>query len=176
MKRRARLSIGSVWGYDFRDNYQGSPMITICGRASSINVQKAVWTAAELGLEVDRVDADGTIGSIDTPDYRKRNPFALVPTLVEDGFVLGQSLAIVRYLARKYGPGTLLPEDPDAAARAGAWMEWGNAAMRHKMIASWPGPPDRLRRPEDKPRPGHPRVPPVARRGSPGQIRSIRTN
>ena len=31
--------------------------------------------------------------------------------------------------------------------------------MRHKMIASWPGPPDRLRRPEDKPRPGHPRVP-----------------
>ena len=26
--------------------------------------------------------------------------------------------------------------------------------MRHKMIASWPGPSDRLRRPEDKPRPG----------------------
>ena len=25
--------------------------------------------------------------------------------------------------------------------------------MRHKMIAPWPGPPDRLRRPEDKPRP-----------------------
>ncbi len=31
--------------------------------------------------------------------------------------------------------------------------------MRHKMSASWSGPPDRLRRPEDKPRPGHPRVP-----------------
>ncbi len=102
-------------------------MITIYGRSSSINVQKAVWTAAELSLEVHRVDADGTIGSIDTPDYRKLNPFALVPTLAEDGLVLGQSLAIVRYLARKYGPGTLLPEDPDTAARADAWMEWGDS-------------------------------------------------
>ena len=30
------------------------------------------------------------------------------------------------------------------------------------IIATWPGPPDRLRRPEDKPRPGHPRVPAAA--------------
>lgn len=47
-------------------------MITIYGRSSSINVQKAVWTAAELGLEVDRVDADGSVRRYRACGYDKQ--------------------------------------------------------------------------------------------------------
>src|SRR2546430_16788650 len=52
------------------------------------------------------------------------NPNGLVPTLEEDGFVLWESNAIVRYLAAKYGAGTLEPADLRARARANTWMDW----------------------------------------------------
>jgi glutathione S-transferase len=48
-----------------------------------------------------------------------------VPTLEEDdGFLLWESNAIVRYLAGKYGAGTLDPRDPKACASASRWMDW----------------------------------------------------
>jgi glutathione S-transferase len=52
------------------------------------------------------------------------NPNGLVPTLEEDGFVLWESNAIVRYLAAKYGAGTLEPADLRTRARASSWMDW----------------------------------------------------
>jgi glutathione S-transferase len=48
-----------------------------------------------------------------------------VPTLEEeDGFLLWESNAIVRYLAAKHRAGVLEPADPHARARANAWMDW----------------------------------------------------
>jgi glutathione S-transferase len=47
-----------------------------------------------------------------------------VPTLEEDGFLLWESNSIVRYLAAKYGVGTLEPADMQARARASSWMDW----------------------------------------------------
>jgi glutathione S-transferase len=52
------------------------------------------------------------------------NPNGLVPTLEEDGFLLWESNSIVRYLAAKYGAGTLEPADLRTRARAGSWMDW----------------------------------------------------
>ena len=52
------------------------------------------------------------------------NPNALVPTIDDDGFVLWESHAIVRYLARKHGLGTLCPADAKACADADRWMDW----------------------------------------------------
>jgi glutathione S-transferase len=48
-----------------------------------------------------------------------------VPTLEEDdGFVLWESNAIVRYLAARHRTGVLEPADPHSRARANAWMDW----------------------------------------------------
>ncbi len=58
------------------------------------------------------------------PAYLAMNPNGLVPTLEEDGFVLWESNAIVRYLAAKYGAGTLEPADLRTRARASSWMDW----------------------------------------------------
>jgi glutathione S-transferase len=52
------------------------------------------------------------------------NPNGLVPTLEDDGFVLWESNSIVRYLAAKYGAGTLDPADLRTRARASSWMDW----------------------------------------------------
>ncbi|HXF66195.1 MAG TPA: glutathione S-transferase family protein [Burkholderiales bacterium] len=99
-------------------------MLKIWGRANSINVQKVLWCCAELGLAFERIDAGGKFGVVNTPEYLAKNPNGRVPTIEDGDFVLWESHAIVRYLARKHGAGTLWPEDERAAADADRWMEW----------------------------------------------------
>lgn len=108
-------------------------MLKIWGRLSSINVQKVVVCANELGLAYERVDAGGKFGIVDTPAYRRRNPNGLVPTIEDGDFVLWESNAIVRYLARMYGAGRLWPDDPRRAADADRWMEWQATTLTPAM-------------------------------------------
>lgn len=104
-------------------------MLKIWGRKNSINVQKVLWTCAELGLPFERVDAGMAFGVNNTAEYKSMNPNGLVPTIDDDGFVLWESHAIVRYLARKHGVGKLLPADAHAAADADRWMEWFSTTL-----------------------------------------------
>ena len=100
-------------------------MLKIWGRNTSINVQKVMWAVGELGLPHERIDVGGAFGRNNEPAYLAMNPNGLVPTLEEeDGFVLWESNSIVRYLAAKYGAGTLEPADLRARARAISWMDW----------------------------------------------------
>jgi glutathione S-transferase len=108
-------------------------MLKIWGRKNSINVQKVLWTCGELGLKYDRVDAGLAFGVNNTPEYKAMNPNGLVPTIDDDGFILWESHAIVRYLARKHGLGKLLPEDARAAADADRWMEWYSTTLWHNV-------------------------------------------
>jgi glutathione S-transferase len=100
-------------------------MLKIWGRNTSVNVQKVMWAVGELGLPHERIDVGGAFGRNNEPAYLAMNPNGLVPTLEEeDGFVLWESNSIVRYLAAKYGAGTLEPADLRARARASSWMDW----------------------------------------------------
>jgi len=99
-------------------------MLKIWGRPNSINVQKVMWTVAELGVAHERFDAGGAFGGLETDAYTALNPNRRIP-VVEDGeLALWESNAIVRYLAAKYGAGTLWPEDPGLRSLADRWMDW----------------------------------------------------
>lgn len=100
-------------------------MLRIWGRLSSINVQKVVWAADELGLACERLEAGGAFGVVSTPEYRRMNPNGLVPVIEDEGFVLWESNAVVRYLAAKHGEGSLWPADLRRRADADRWMDWG---------------------------------------------------
>jgi glutathione S-transferase len=99
-------------------------MLKIWGRITSVNVQKVVWAADELGLAYERLEAGGAFGVVATPEYRRMNPNSLVPVIEDDGFVLWESNAIVRYLAAKHSPGELWPEDLRRRADIDRWMDW----------------------------------------------------
>lgn len=99
-------------------------MLRIWGRDNSVNVQKALWVCEEMQLPYERVDAGGTFGVVNTPQYRNLNPNGLVPTIEDEGFVLWESNAIVRYLAAKHSAGKLCPEDLKVRAEADKWMDW----------------------------------------------------
>ena len=104
-------------------------MLKIWGRRNSINVQKVLWCCGELGLAFDRVDAGLQFGVNNTPEYKAMNPNGLVPTIDDEGFILWESHAIVRYLARKHGNGGLWPSDARVAADADRWMEWYSTTL-----------------------------------------------
>jgi glutathione S-transferase len=104
-------------------------MLKIWGRTNSINVQKVLWCCGEIGLQYERIDAGLAFGVNDTPEYKSMNPNGLVPTIDDDGFILWESHAIVRYLARKHGTGTLWPADARTAADADRWMEWYSTTL-----------------------------------------------
>jgi len=97
-------------------------MLKIWGRVSSVNVQKVVWCCDELGLAYERIDCGGKFGINDTPAYLAMNPNGLVPVIDEDGFILYESNAIVRYLAAR--DPRLFPQEPRRRADVDRWMEW----------------------------------------------------
>ena len=99
-------------------------MLKVWGRKNSANVQKAMWCIGELGLAHERIDLGGQFGGNDQDWYLAMNPNGLVPTLDDEGVVLWESNAIVRYLSAKYDAGGLCPENPAARAQAEKWMDW----------------------------------------------------
>jgi glutathione S-transferase len=104
-------------------------MLKILGRNNSSNVQKVVWALEEMKVPYERTDAGGAFGIVTTPEYLAMNPNARVPTMDEDGFILWESNAIVRYLTAKHDKGGLCPSDPKAHADADRWMDWATTTV-----------------------------------------------
>ncbi len=109
-------------------------MLKVWGRSNSINVQKVMWAVGELGLEHERIDLGGKYGGLDTPEHLDRNPHGLIPAIDDGGTVMWESHAIVRYLAAKYGDGTLWPSTPAGRAQADMWMEWAQTTLQRDFI------------------------------------------
>lgn len=107
--------------------------LKLWGRASSGNVQKALWALDELGLAYEHIEAGGAHGIVGDASYRALNPNGLVPTLEEDGFVLWESNAILRYLAHAHGGPLALPEAPRARALIDQWLDWQATAFTPAM-------------------------------------------
>jgi glutathione S-transferase len=76
------------------------------------------WALEEVGqpYEVRLV----SFGAIKEPAHRALHPFGQIPTYQEGDLVLFESGAIVFHIAERHAG--LLPDDPDARARAIAWM------------------------------------------------------
>src|SRR3954470_8958692 len=104
-------------------------MLTLWGNADSVNVQKVVWCCEEAGIAYRRIDAGRQHKGLDTPEFLARNPNGLVPTIDDDGLVVWESNAIVRYLAARYASGTLWPGDPGARSLADRWMDWAGGDL-----------------------------------------------
>jgi len=109
-------------------------MITVWGNADSVNVQKVLWCLAEIGLPHRRIDAGRHYGVVDTPAFLALNPNGLVPTIDDDGFVLWESNAIVRYLAARYAEASLWPVDVRTRAEADRWMDWTQSTLWPSLV------------------------------------------
>lgn len=87
-------------------------MFTVYGRKSSFNVQKVMWLVGEIGIEHRHIELGGSFGGLDASEFRAMNPHGRVPVINDDGVVVWESHAILRYLAARYSDGTLWSTDP----------------------------------------------------------------
>src|SRR5690348_3846159 len=80
-------------------------MLKVLGRVTSINARKALWALDEMGVAYEREDWGVPLRDPRTPEFTKLNPNAQVPVIIDDGFVLWESGAILRYLADRHRSG-----------------------------------------------------------------------
>ncbi|WP_439852942.1 glutathione S-transferase family protein [Pseudomonas syringae] len=105
-------------------------MLRILGKSSSINVRKVLWVCEELKIPFDQEEWGSGFKPTDTAEFVALNPNAMVPVIVEDGFVLWESNSIIRYLAACHdAEGNLYPHDPKARAHVDQWIDWQSADL-----------------------------------------------
>ena len=97
--------------------------LKVLGRITSINVRKVAWTLDEMGIAYDREDWGKPLRDPNEPEFLALNPNAQVPVIVDDGFVLWESNAVMRYLAEKHRS-NLWPDDFQERGLVDQWMSW----------------------------------------------------
>lgn len=100
--------------------------------AFSPNCRKVRAVAYELGIPFETSHVDLPKGAARTPGYLAVNPNGRVPALVDDGFVLWESIAIMRYLSAQKG-GALVPKDLRGQAEVDRWLAWQLAHLGPAM-------------------------------------------
>lgn len=89
------------------------------GPTRSIRVR---WALQELGLDFEPVTVNLKAGEHRRAEFLKLNPAGKLPVLVDGDLVLTESVAIVLYLAEKYGDGRLLPASLQDRAQVTRWL------------------------------------------------------
>ena len=90
----------------------------------STNGRKVHMALEEAKAAYDIVAVNLMTGEQKNPDYLKFNPNGKVPTLVDDGVVMWESVAILLYLTEKFPTAKLLPSAAADKARAFQWLVW----------------------------------------------------
>jgi glutathione S-transferase len=104
-------------------------MLKIWGRTNSINVQKVLWTVDELGLDYQRIDAGLHFGVVTEDWFANINPNRTVPSIDDDGTIIWESNAIIRYLAAKYSADEMMPDSLGDRAIVDMWMDWQQTVL-----------------------------------------------
>lgn len=109
---------------------------------------RSLWAATELGIDFEHEPISWQTCATD-PSYRALNPAGTIPCLLDDDFMLSESLAINLYLARKVD--RLWPSGEHAQAKALQWSFWALSSLEVAYI-EWANHsfwlPQALRKPE----------------------------
>ena len=85
---------------------------------------------AEQGVEVENITIDLFSGAHKEAPYLAVNPNGMIPAIDDDGFILSESSAILKYLADKIGSPTY-PQEAQARARV-------NEIMAQRLAEPYP--------------------------------------
>lgn len=96
--------------------------ITLYDFPLSGNCHKVRLLLSMLDLDYERVLVDVMAKETASPEFKRINPRGQVPFLVDGEVRIWDSMAILVYLARRYGTPRWLPEKPAAEAAAMQWL------------------------------------------------------
>ncbi len=90
----------------------------------SPNSRRVVAVLHYLNLDCELELVDLSKGEQMKDSFIKLNPNHMIPTLVDEGFVLWESNAIMQYLCSKAANSSLWPSDPRIQADINRWQFW----------------------------------------------------
>jgi len=108
-------------------------MITLWGRANSINVQKVLWVLDHLKIPYQQIDAGLKFGVNTTPEYLAMNPHGKIPLIKNGDALVWESQAICRYLCNITDGQTLYPTDAATRAQVDQWLDWAIGTLYVSM-------------------------------------------
>src|SRR5690242_10327489 len=94
----------------------------IYGHPMSTCTRKVLTTLAEKKVTAEFTTVDITKGEGKTPENLVRQPFGQVPAMDDNGFVLYESRAIIRYLDETLPGVALSPKDAKGRAKMEQWI------------------------------------------------------
>lgn len=86
------------------------------------NCYKIRLLLSMLGLDYERIPTDSSTGETQTPEFKRLNPRGQIPVLIDGEALIWDSMAILVYLARRYGDERWLPADALGEARVMQWL------------------------------------------------------
>ena len=91
---------------------------------------RTLWAAAELGLTYEHVPLAWDDPWLKSPEFLALNPAGSIPTIVDDGMALSESMAINLYLAKTYGSAGAQPLYPsEGEAQVWRWSLWAQGHL-----------------------------------------------
>jgi glutathione S-transferase len=109
-------------------------MLTIWGRRTSFNLQKVMWLVGEMQLEHRHIEVGGKFGGLDTPEFLAMNPHGRIPVIDDNGIIVWESHAILRYLAARYGRGSFWQDDAAERSLSDRWMDWSQTTLQPDFL------------------------------------------
>lgn len=98
-------------------------MIQIYGSKKS-SAFRCYWLMEELGIPYETMPLDFSKKEHKSEEYLKINPNGKVPTIIDDGFVLWESVAINYYLMEKYSAVQFVGTTMHEHAEVNKWNIW----------------------------------------------------
>jgi glutathione S-transferase len=118
--------------------------LTIYGTTDS-RTMRVLWAAREVGVDFTHVPYAWDDPVLKSPAFLAINPAGAIPAIDDNGFRLGESLAIILYLAKTYATPSLYPDTIEGEADVWRWALWaqvhlepwvqGDALLRDAMAA-----------------------------------------
>ena len=96
--------------------------LIVWGVGTSLTI-RVHWALRELRLDYECIPILARSGETKSPEYTALNPRQKIPLLQDGTLAIGESAAIVAYLARKYR-GQSVGLIPDDEVQYAKWLEW----------------------------------------------------
>ncbi len=107
-------------------------VLQLYGNARS-RATRCLWMLEEMGEPYQLMEKSTRADDLQTGEYRRLNPNARIPTLVDGDVVLWESMAINIYLAQKYD-GPMHCGSPEVLGLAAQWSFWAVLEMEGLLL------------------------------------------
>ncbi len=101
----------------------------------SQHCRRVLMLCGELGVEPELALVSLETGEHKSAEFLKLNPAGQVPVLENEGLVLPESHAIMKYLAARHGAGEWYPAEPAARADVDRWLDWTHTQLNPPIQA-----------------------------------------